>query len=290
MGKITSTQKIVRHEHGTPNPVIAEEEKSLLAIVDRALKSTSNSQTIGRNGEVPLRNFLERYLPFTLRAATGHFIPSSGRLSPQIDVMILDARYPLLAQNADGSVLALLHSVVHTIEVKTRLTTTNMAIAWNNAAKIMSLASEVTGYGEGHGSIRTSAFAYRSRNSLDAIEDKYSHLEDPENTGLDIYIMRLADRDQTGSKPLGVELHFEPTFESENSHIETGVTPTCRASYTPLSDLYYWIVQDSYYRLAARNQSFSSIGEDVMNYLSWATCTWDEYFAEKEKERLARSG
>src|SRR5689334_15392292 len=96
--------KNVKHEHGTPNPIIRTEELAMLAIVDRALASSSNSQTIGRNGERPLLDFFNRYLPYTFKAVTGHFVPPSGTLSPQIDIMLLDSRYPLLAVNADGSV------------------------------------------------------------------------------------------------------------------------------------------------------------------------------------------
>ena len=152
---------IIKHEHGTPNPILREEEKSMLAVVDRAVASTSNAQIIGRNGEIPLRDFLNRYLPYTLRAETGHFLAPNGELSPQIDVMLLDARYPLLAQNEDGSVLAMLHSVVTTLEVKTRLTTNHIAKMWQDAVRIMSLARQVKGYsGDEFGSIQTRGFAY----------------------------------------------------------------------------------------------------------------------------------
>lgn len=40
--------------------------------------------------------------------------------------MILDSRYPLLAENLDGSVLVMLHSVVEAIEIKTNLTSTEL--------------------------------------------------------------------------------------------------------------------------------------------------------------------
>lgn len=46
------TSKIVKHGHGTPNPIIMREEELMLAQVDKVLASTSNSQTIGRNGEI----------------------------------------------------------------------------------------------------------------------------------------------------------------------------------------------------------------------------------------------
>ena len=88
----------------------------MLACVNKAITSSSNAQTIGRNGEIPLRDFLNHYLPYTFRATTGHFVTPEGELSPQLDVMILDTRYPLLAHNADSSVLSMLHAVVHVMD------------------------------------------------------------------------------------------------------------------------------------------------------------------------------
>lgn len=111
----------MKHEFGTPNPIIMAEERSILSTVDRAVASSGNPQVIGRNGELPLRDFLSRYLPPTLRAETGHFLSPSGELSSQQYVMILDSRYQLLASNPDGSVLAMLHGLLSVLEVKTTL-------------------------------------------------------------------------------------------------------------------------------------------------------------------------
>lgn len=275
-------QRIIKQEHGKPNPIMVSEERTLLALVDKALESSSNPQSIGRNGEIPIRDFFNRYLPYTLRAATGHFVPPSGKLSPQIDIMILDSRYPLLAENADGSVLAMLHSVIQTIEIKTRITPKDIEKSWIDASTIMKLASEVDEYGsDSWCSVHTSALAYRSSYLLDTLEDKYIEFGKPEKAGLDIYIMRLAEKDQMNSKEIGAELHFEPDFESDESEKVIGFVPTCRASFTILADLYYHLVQSSYYTLASRDFSFADIGEHFMQYMAWATCSWEEYSQSK---------
>ncbi len=272
-------QRIIKQEHGKPNPIMISEEKSLLALVDKALGSSSNPQSIGRNGEIPIRDFFNRYLPYTLRAVTGHFVPPSGVLSPQIDIMILDSRYPLLAENADGSVLAMLHSVIKTIEIKTSLTTKDIEKSWADAKTIMTLASEVDEYGYGSwGSVDTSVLAYQSSYLLKNLEKKYIEVGEPEQAGLDVYIMRLAEKDQRNSKEIGAELHFEPEFESEEDDRVIGFIPTSRASYSILADLYYWLIQSSYYTLASRDFSFIEIGEHLMQYMAWSTCSWDEYF------------
>jgi len=55
----------------------------------------------------------------------------------------VDARYPLLAQNIDGSVLVMLHSVLSTIEVKTRATSADVIKALDNARIIRELGSQI---------------------------------------------------------------------------------------------------------------------------------------------------
>ena len=110
-----------KQRHGHVNAILAQEERALIASLEKSEHSTTNSQILGRNGEIGIRDFLNRYLPICFRAVNGHFVTPSGQLSPEIDVIIMDARYPLLSQNEDGSVVAMLHSVIATIEVKLTL-------------------------------------------------------------------------------------------------------------------------------------------------------------------------
>ena len=100
---VNSPMKSFKHVHGAKNGIIAQEEIALLSAVERALASSTNAQIIGRNGEIPFLQFLQAYLPNTLRATTGHFISPTGAVSPQLDVIVVDARYPLLSVNPDGS-------------------------------------------------------------------------------------------------------------------------------------------------------------------------------------------
>ena len=281
-----SKKKHIKHSHGMPNPILMQEEEAMIAQVDKAVASSSNAQIIGRNGEVPLREFFNRYLPYTLRAATGHFVPPSGELSPQIDLMILDSRYPLLSQNSDNSVLAMMHSVVITIEVKTNLTTGNVKKIWSDCSEVMRLADELPNYGGFQwGAIATWAFAYRTRNRLLTLDDRYIESSKPWKTGLDLFVMRLKDSDQLAEKKLGALFHYEPIFETD-SPIDVKIvdwTPTCSLKQTPLSDLYYSVVQHSYYTLAARNHQFNDIGRHVMDYLSWTSFSWDKFYDELDE-------
>ncbi len=281
--------KNIKHKHGTPNHILIKEEDLMIAQIEKTLNSTSNPQIIGRNGEIPLLKFFKRYLPFTLRAETGHFLAPSGTLSPQLDIIILDSRYPLLAENEDGSVLAMLHSVISVIEVKTNITSNDMKKMWDDSKKVMLLASEIPSYGQAGqwGAIMSYGFAYKCANKLNTLEDKYIQFACPKITSLDIYLLRLHPSDQVQSKNIGAVLHFEPIDEEDEDYEDSldGYIPTCRACYNPLSDLYYEIIQNSYYTLGSRDISFSEIGAHVMDYLSWSTCSWDDYFKMKEMEK-----
>jgi hypothetical protein len=189
--------------------------------------------------------------------------------------MILDARYPLLSENGDGSVLSMLHSLIAAIEVKTKITSQDIKAMWKNSLEIETLASEVKQYSFGEwGSLSTLGFAYRGANRLSTMEEKYIDAADPWNTGLDLYLLSLHEKDRLPGKKHGVTWHFEPEFESEKSGKVINYFPTTRLSYTPLSDLYYRLVQDSYYALGYRNYSFTDIGRHVMSYMSWASFAW----------------
>lgn len=281
-----------KHQHGTKNPIIEQEEKSILLAVDRALSSSSNSQTIGRNGEIPLLEFLNRYLPPTFKSVSGHFITPKGNISPQIDVMVLDSRYPLLAENMDGSVLAMLHSVIHTIEVKTNLTSSDIKKISSSTQKIRMLISELNIFSDYDSFISpiTHVLAYRSKNRLNTIEAAFQKYCDPRSFHFDLSILRLSEPDINNSE-VGCELHFEPVSSEGVIDMKKnyGAPDSCfkgkflfgtRPSYSPLSDFYYELVQNGYYMLGDREFSFNDIGQHIMEYMSWSTASWEDLYKE----------
>lgn len=277
-----------KHQHGTKNPVIEQEEKSILLAVDRALSSSSNSQTIGRNGELPLLDFLNRYLPPTFKAVSGHFITPNGNISPQIDIMVLDSRYPLLAENLDGSVLAMLHSVIQTIEVKTNLTSTDIKKISNDTHKIRELMNEVDVFNkQSFSSPITKVFAYRIKNKLETIEHSFKENCEPGAFNYSLTILRLSERDI--KKEVGCALYYQWVSKENITELtEKYEVPECNfkddflfgtiPSYTPLSDIYYSLVQDGYYMLGDRNFGFDDIGEHIMSYMSWSTASWSDIY------------
>lgn len=279
-----------KKKHGTKNTVILQEEKSILLAVDRALSSSSNSQTIGRNGEIPILDFLNRYLPPTFKAASGHFITQEGDISPQIDVMVLDSRYPLLAENLDGSVLAMLHSVVQTIEVKTNLTSGDVKKISTDIQIIRSLIDKVDDYKDAcsYKTPITSALAYRIKNKLESITKAYRLNSNPALFHFDLSILRLNDN-ELNDEDVGCQLHYEPIigigaeelkkkYDLGDEDICDGFLLTSIPCYTVLSDFYYHLVQSGYYILGERDYSYSDIGEHIMEYMEWSTVSWETLY------------
>lgn len=254
---------------------MAQEEEAILLTVERALASSPNAQTIGRNGEIPFLRFLQRYLPSTLKATTGHFITPSGAISPQLDVIVMDARYPLLSENSDGSALVMLHSVVHLFEIKTNITVRDIKKSLDNTRKTFALVREVEGFTspDSWTSFQASLLAYNCAQKLTSLENAYFSNSAPDQAYLEAFFLRYHSSDRTVDGGIGGLLHLEPPFPEEGGAgpREDGYFPCSIPSHTPLSDLYYSLVQDSYYIMGERDYSFSDIGAQFNEYMSWAT-------------------
>ncbi|MBQ0934466.1 DUF6602 domain-containing protein [Ideonella paludis] len=267
--------KTYKHYHGTPNQVMSQEEASILLCVERALASSSNSQTIGKNGEQPFIEFLQRYLPNTLRATSGHFVTPSGDISPQLDAIVFDSRYPLLSENIDGSALLMLNSVVHIYELKTNLTTKDIRKSVANSQKVAALTQQIKDFDtpDGWGAPRQTLLGYRTEQRLETLEAAFFNASTPEKAQMDCIILRCNPRDAEAMGGVGGTLHLEPPFPEESGRGPRldGYFPMFIPSHTPLSDLYYTLVQDAYYTLGERNYSFHDIGAHFNDYMSWAT-------------------
>lgn len=250
-----------RQCHGHINPIFAHEEAKLFATVDKASSSSNNSQILGKNGEAALCSLLSRYLPIPFRAVAGHFVTPSGQLSPELDVMVMDARYPLLAENEDGSVLAMLHSVIATIEVKRTLVKKEILKIRKSASLVAELQAEVFPSYGGWGSVMQFAFAYRSRITLGTVANHYFDSFSARDPASSICILRVHDRDQaTGDGPHGAHVW-----------LESGEIPCTATTLAPLSDFYYELVQGGFYTLSARNFSCGDLGRHMMSYMNWGT-------------------
>ena len=267
-----------KQEHGEPNPIFREEECRILSAKDQSL-ACGNPQIIGRNGEIPVIDFLRRYLPNAFRVETGFFITPEGKLSPQLDILVLDSRYPLLSHNSDGSVIAMLHAVVYVIEVKTTVGKREVKAVLDAAEKICALSTSVFPRNQ-YGALGMLAIGYGTNLRLDTVEghffdSKYKVRE------CDLTLLRV-DASEVGADDavVGAILHWEPDVPDYPEHAiplrlaEIPInawTETAWFTHAPLSDLYYTLVQQAYYTIGARHFVFNDIGAHMMAYMSWGT-------------------
>jgi len=253
--------KFQKQKHGHINPVINQEEISLIAAVDRSQSSSSNSQILGRNGERGISTFLNRYLPNCFRTVSGHFVTPSGKLSPQIDILIIDSRYPLLSENEDGSVVAMLHSVLASVEIKLSLHKRDILKIRKNSKIIEELSTEVFDPRKLDAVVVQPSLAYRAKNRLKTLVNQFFAGDQPQHPIAALYILRIHDSDQFGNEgSLGAFIARD-----------VDKTPVIYTTLAPLSDFFYHIVQDMYYILSSRNFDFLDIGMHMIKYMNWGT-------------------
>lgn len=254
-----------KQRHGYKNEVILEEENTLLALRQKALSSTTNSQILGRNGEIGIRDFLTRYLPSCFGVVSGHFVTAKGVLSPEIDILIVDSRFPYVSQNIDGSAIVMIDSVLATIEVKLSLGKREIQKIRSNSIKLHKLSSahihkSSTKHGAGFAQY---SVAYKASLGFQTIADhffkNYKKIEDP---ATDLYILRLTEKDQIYEKEgeIGANLWLEGSED-----------PSAVTTLSPLSDFYYRLIQNAYYTEAKRKIDHLELGKIMCDYMSWGT-------------------
>lgn len=264
--------KKYKQSPGEINFITYQEEEEILSHLKKARESSSNSQIYGQNGEIPLRNYLKSHLPNVFRVETGHFINEKGEISPQIDIMILDSRFPLINVNADQSVLVPGHSVIACISVKSTANKKEIAEIITSARKIRSLTNQIFD-SESWDSCILFGFCYTSSLSHNSICNHYFNFSEKENPHVDVTIMR--NKNKTEMSRVGYRLHWEPGYDNNNKYIPLSIDTN-----SPLSDLFYEILQESYYTLHSRKINLKKLGELTMKYFTWGS------IAEEYKDKL----
>lgn len=253
--------KYTKREHGKVNPIFLQEEIALIALADKAQNSTTNSKILGENGEIGIKDFLNRYLPSCFRAVGGHFVTPDGELSPEIDIMLVDSRYPYLSQNENGSVVAMMHSVLSTIEVKLSLNSSEINKIRNASTLIEEFSDKAFPGKDNWSGIIEYAIAYRSDTLLKTVDKTFfkDYKERPPYT--DLYILRLHPSD----------IPKEEQHVGASVWLEASEYPEISLTVAPLSDFYYRLLQNAYYILGDRDISFNDLGQQMMAYMAWGT-------------------
>ena len=246
------------HEFGCANEVMLAEERVLIAGVQKTLSSSGNAANIGRAGENGVREFLERYLPYVFRAESGHFVTPRGHRSPEIDIMLLDSRYPLLAHAADGSVLAMAHSVVTAIQVKTAVQRREIVDFWNWAEEVGAASKEVFPL-RNWSSVSIQGLGFAARLSDATTQKHFFELGATRSKDAALRVLRAKPQQEAGP-PEGALMWFED-----------GEHPQFLRTVSPLSDFFYEMVQGGHYTLGSRGFDGTLIGQHMLGYYSLGT-------------------
>lgn len=252
----------IKQKFGTENKIFAQEEAGFILVIKRAQNSTTNAQILGRNGEKVFHKFLNRYLPNCFRAVNGHFVTPEGVLSPEVDILLIDSRYPLISENEDGSGIVMLDSVLATIGVKLSLNKKEILTIRKHSKKISTLLSSVSE--EKSVFVPQYEFAYTSEIMLETVGQHFFLNWTEQDPASDLYIMRIHPSDLTENFGLiGAQVWLEPD-EKESF-------PCISTSKAPLSDFYYRLVQMAFWTLEERSHSFIEIGNNLNKYMTWGT-------------------
>lgn len=117
----------------------------VLSRVRAAVDAAQSVQTIGHDGlkgrlrEIVIRDLLRPTLPADIGLGTGEIVTAVNKKSSEQDVVMYDKRIlpPIVMEGASG--IFPIESVLYTIEVKSKLTATELEAAHKNAARLAAL-------------------------------------------------------------------------------------------------------------------------------------------------------
>jgi hypothetical protein len=109
----------------------------------RRLGLIPHAATSGLSREEILRRFLNEHLPRRFSAASGFVVDAAHSVSRQTDIIVYDALNAPLYQTAFNSLIVGRDTVAATIEVKSRLTKSDLAKAIDDAIVIRSMTQQL---------------------------------------------------------------------------------------------------------------------------------------------------
>lgn len=248
---------------GIANERFSAEQDAMVAQL--ALADGGNGAAVGGDGELLVTDFLNRYLPPQLRAQKGHYRKTDGTLSREIDVMVLDSRFPILNETRGGIVHALQHAVLCVVEVKRTLGGREVAAIRKDVLALESDHAQPSrwtsaGWGGRWRPPAALALAYRSDGTLETLA---GHMFRQPAAWCDVFVLRHGHGCGGAPPGVGALIRVEGTPDDY-----TGMT--CRTVH-PLSDFYYMLVQQAFEALADRAIPDNAVGRVINAYYSWGT-------------------
>ncbi|KSV76011.1 hypothetical protein N185_16315 [Sinorhizobium sp. GW3] len=246
-----------------PNDSFRHELRAMVSMVD--LADGHNNSTIGRNGELVLAQFLNRYLPPQFLARRGKYRRRDGTLSRDYDLMVLDARFPFLSEIRDGSVTAMRHAVLCTVEVKRTIVSKQITTIRKDVIFLQNEFEQIRrrhrDYTHAYWATpRSLAFGFRTATRLKTLAD---HFFVHPVAWTDLFVMAHDFRDDRPTLGAGAIMRPEGT--------PCDYVGTLLRTPNPLSDFYAMLVTHSFEILAERAVSDQRVSRIIRSYYGWGT-------------------
>ena len=246
-------------EFGKCNQVMLSEEKIIISNVEKAIHGTPNAAIIGSNGEKPLIDFFNRYFPKVFSVETGYFITKKGNRSPQVDILVLDSRFPILCRNVDNSVLAMTESVIACISVKTGIQRREIKNINNWSEKINTISKNIFP-ANCWKQIAIDAIGYKTNQTVKGLSHNYFNESKNNKEIADLCLLRASENKQNELNPFGYHLWWERLK-----------LPITVKTISPLSDFFYRLLQETYHILDERNYNNRHIHNFLNDYFKWGS-------------------
>lgn len=247
---------------GVANEKFSAEQRIMLAELEKS--KGGNNASLGDDGELLVTGFLSRFLPPQFRAYKGHYRKINGDLSREIDVMIVDSRFPILNETKSGVVHVMQHALLCTVEVKrtlgkTQISTIRKDILALHKDKVQQPALSI----ENNlfwSPPTTVVLAFRSDSTLQTLVDHF--YKRPIAWG-DMFILEHDFECRGTDRGIGALIRIEGTKSDYECM-------TCRIE-NPLSDFYYMLIEQSFDVLSTRGLPDGAMRDVISSYYNWST-------------------
>lgn len=247
-----------------PVSVMIKEEESVIASAEKSVFGSGNPSIHGANGEQILLQFLDKYVPGCFRFTSGHALRADGEMSPQIDLMLVDSRFPPLSVHNDGTTLEMMEAVLSVVSVKKQL---NKGEFDEQERYALKCAAFFAGAVENGKLVRNKyppvfyVIVYHSKMLEERVVAHMETVEVLSNQMFTIFCLRMPEKDRKRGLGPGAIFRYDG--------IGKDVSLFSIFSTAPLSDFYFMMIQDAYYSMDEHYPKFKALGILLMKYYTW---------------------
>ncbi len=281
-------KKEVFDKFGHPNSSYKFKEDEIISVLDAQRSTHGSSESIGEIFENQIVKLLKSVLPYTLDVSARSYITNNNHVSDSQDIIITDARYPKLFSKEDGSRVIPIESVLAIIECKSRCNKKEVSNTYDKQVKLSKLFNDSAQIYKDDKLKNYIFYALNCETStyMDTILKNIKNEQEEKKLNLSMNQIhhffiepKVQDKQRTYLKSIsglesriGFRVWYEPNIEG------TEYQPMLLATYSPLSDFVYTLMQDSLFLMEKKPADNHTVNRALMRHFRWGTV--------KTKERM----